>query len=67
MLIQTHTKRIFDLEPINKALGVKLKQLTDLLKALVKALKALNHDSYNWGALLLHVIHTKLDTNSMRQ
>jgi len=31
MLIQTHTKRIFDLEPINKESAIKLKQLTDSL------------------------------------
>jgi len=67
MLIQTHTKRIFDLEPINKESGIKLKQLTDSLNAHIQALKALKHDPHNWGALLLHVIYTKLDTNSIRQ
>lgn len=67
LLIQTHTKRIFDLEPINKESAIKLKQLTDQLNAHIQALKALNHDPYSWGALLLHVIYTKLDTNSIRQ
>lgn len=67
MLIQTHTKRIFDLEPINKESAVKLKQLTDSLNGHMQALKALNHDPYNWGALLLHVIYTKLDTNTIKQ
>lgn len=67
MLIQTHTKRIFDLEPINKESAIKLKNLTDSLNAHIQALKALKHDPYNWGALLLHVIYTKLDTNSIRQ
>ncbi|XP_008182367.1 uncharacterized protein LOC103309231 [Acyrthosiphon pisum] len=67
MLIQTHTKRIFDLEPIIKESAIKLKNLTDSLNAHIQALKALKHDPYNWGALLLHVIYTKLDTNSIRQ
>ena len=67
MLIQTHTKRIFDLEPINKESAIKLKQLTDSLNAHIQALKALNHDPHSWGSLLLHVIYTKLDTNSIRQ
>jgi hypothetical protein len=52
MLIQTHTKRIFDLEPINKESAIKLKHLTDSLNAHIQALKALTHDPYNWGALL---------------
>jgi len=47
MLIQTHTKRIFDLEPINKESAVKLKRLTDSLNGHMQALKALNHDPYN--------------------
>ncbi|CAI6376040.1 unnamed protein product [Macrosiphum euphorbiae] len=67
MLIQTHTKRIFDLEPINKESAIKLKQLTDSLNGHMQALKSLNHDPYNWGALLLHVIYTKLDTNTIKQ
>jgi len=52
MLIQTHTKRIFDLEPINNESAVKLKQITYSLNAHIQALKAVNHDPYNWGALL---------------
>ncbi|CAI6359289.1 unnamed protein product [Macrosiphum euphorbiae] len=47
MLIQTHTKRIFDLEPINKESAIKLKQLTDSLNGHMQALNALNHDPYN--------------------
>jgi hypothetical protein len=67
MLIQTHTKRIFDLEPINKNSAIKLKQSTDSLNAHIQALKALNHDPDNVDALLLHVLCRKFDTNTIRK
>lgn len=51
MLIQSHTNRIFDLEPIYKESAIKLKQLTDSLNAHIQPLKALKHDPHNWGAL----------------
>ncbi|XP_050520379.1 uncharacterized protein LOC126893882 [Daktulosphaira vitifoliae] len=67
ILIQAHTKEIYDLESVNGESAVKLNKFNNSLKAHMQALKALGEDPEKWGALLLHVICKKIDMGSIRQ
>uniref|UniRef100_A0A2S2PTX9 Integrase catalytic domain-containing protein n=1 Tax=Schizaphis graminum TaxID=13262 RepID=A0A2S2PTX9_SCHGA len=66
ILIQSYTKNIYELEPIQKESSACLRKFTADLNMNMQALKALGHDPYSWGALLLHVILVKLDYNTIR-
>lgn len=60
IIVQTHTKAIFDLEPVTKEKSSKLRQFMDLLSGHMTALKSLGYDPKNWGPMLLHIVSTKL-------
>ncbi|CAI6362986.1 unnamed protein product [Macrosiphum euphorbiae] len=66
ILIQSYTKNIYELEPMQKESSVRLRKFTADLNMNMQALKALGHDPDAWGALLLHVILVKLDYNTIR-
>jgi len=68
LLIQSHTKCIYELPyNIRDESAEKLRQFTNTLNQHRQALQALDHDLDLWGALLLHVITSKLDSNTVRQ
>jgi len=67
LLIQSHTKSIYELPCILDKSADKLRQFTNALNQLRQALQALDHDPDQWGVLLLHVITSKLDENTVRQ
>jgi len=66
ILIQSYTRNIYQLEPMQKESSVCLRKFTDDLNMNMQALKALGHDPDAWGALLLHVILVKLDYDTVR-
>jgi hypothetical protein len=66
-LILSHTKCIYELTYIRDESAEKLRQFTNTLNQHRQALQALDHDPNLWGALLLHVITSKLDSNTVRQ
>lgn len=65
-MILSHTKCIYELPYIRDESAEKLRQFTNTLNQ-QQALQALDHDPDLWGALLLHVITSKLDSNTVRQ
>lgn len=67
LLIQSHTKSIYELPHIRDESAEKLRHFTNTLNQHRQALQALDHDPDQWGALLLHVITSKLDANTVRQ
>ncbi|KAF0711208.1 DUF1758 domain-containing protein [Aphis craccivora] len=67
VLIQVHTKSIFDLEPIKKESSYQLRRLVDALVGHMKALETLGENPRQWGSLLMHLIVSKLDTRTMRE
>ncbi|XP_050055037.1 uncharacterized protein LOC114131043 [Aphis gossypii] len=67
IIVQTHTKAIFDLEPVTKEKSSKLRQFMDLLSGHMTALKSLGYDPKNWGPMLLHIISTKLDGATLKE
>ncbi|KAF0744804.1 Peptidase A2 domain-containing protein, partial [Aphis craccivora] len=67
VLVQTHVKSMFELEPVASESSAKLRQFTDALTGHMSALETLGHKPNNWGPLLVHLIVTKLDKNSRRE
>jgi len=67
LLIQSHAKSIYELPYIRDESAEKLRHFTKTLNQHRQALQALDHDPDQWGALLLHVITSKLDANTVRQ
>jgi hypothetical protein len=67
VLIQVHTQAIFDLEPIKKESSSQLCKLVDTLSGHMKALESLGERPSQWGALLMHLVVSKLNTKTMRE
>ncbi|CAI6374547.1 unnamed protein product [Macrosiphum euphorbiae] len=67
VLVQTHVKAMFELEPVTSKSSAKLRQFTDALTGHMSALETLGHTPNSWGPLLVHLIVTKLDRNSRRE
>lgn len=67
VLIQVHVKALYELEPLKKESSVQLRMLVDTLSAHLKALEALGQTPDKWGALLFHLITSKLDASTRRE
>jgi len=63
LLIQSHTKCIYELPCLRDESAEKLRKFTNILNQHRQTLQALDHNPDLWGALLLHVITSKLDSN----
>jgi len=66
VLIQVRVKALFDLEPLKKESAVHLRTLIDTVSGHLKALESLGQTPDSWGALLSHLITSKLDANTRR-
>lgn len=64
VLVQSHTKELFDLPGINEE-AKQLHKLIDHVNGHINALEALGENPKGWGAMLLHIIATKLDSNTL--
>lgn len=60
-------KALFDLEPVKKESSVHLRALIDTLSGHLKALESLGQTPDRWGALLFHLIASKLDAGTRRE
>ncbi|KAF0717513.1 Peptidase A2 domain-containing protein, partial [Aphis craccivora] len=63
MLVQTHVKSMFELEPVVSESSAKLRQFTESLTGFMSALETLGHISNNWGPLLVHLIIKIVDVS----
>lgn len=66
ILVQNHTKAIFDLDPLEDESAIKLRKFVDKLFGNMKALESLGHDPNTWGPMMIHIICTKLDSATLR-
>ncbi|KAL4083194.1 hypothetical protein QTP88_028524 [Uroleucon formosanum] len=66
IMVQAHTKAIFDLESITEESSGKLRQFVDKLFSHIKALEAIGYNPISWGPMLLHIISIKLDHATLR-
>jgi len=66
IMVQAHTKAIFDLESITEESSEKLRQFVDKLFSHIKALEAIGYNPISWGPMLLHIISIKLDNATLR-
>lgn len=67
VLIKTHTKSLFNLEPVKDESAERLRKLYDSLTGHFKALETLGENPRSWGSLILYLITTKLDPITLRQ
>ncbi|KAF0748793.1 Uncharacterized protein FWK35_00024408 [Aphis craccivora] len=67
VLAQAHTKALFDLEIISSESSTKLRQLTDTIIAHINALETLDQNPKLWGSFLIHLVTTKLDSNTLTE
>jgi len=65
LLVQTHVKTICDLPTIKSKSSMSLRQFSDASNNHLSALKALGQRPDEWGPLLLHIISTKLDVDTI--
>lgn len=54
LLVQSHTKKLFDLLAVNEEAG-QLRKLVDKLNGHINAYEALGENPKDWGSLLLHL------------
>lgn len=60
-IIQKHVKAIFEASALSRENPVALCDLVDTIRKHLRALKALNRPTDEWGDLLIHIIIAKLD------
>ncbi|XP_050524041.1 uncharacterized protein LOC126895825 [Daktulosphaira vitifoliae] len=65
IIVQTHTKAIYDLDSIIKVSASQLRRFLDSLTGNMNTLEQLGYDPLNWGPMLLHIITTKLDVKTL--
>lgn len=65
VLVQSHTKELFDIPAINEE-AVQLRKLIDQLNGHMSALETLGEKPKEWGSILLHLIATKLDSSTLK-
>lgn len=65
LLVQTYVKAICDLSSVKGKSSSSLWKFSDNLHGHLSALRALNQCPDNWGSLLLDIICTKLDANTI--
>lgn len=67
MLVQTHVKATCDLPTIKGKSSASLRQFSDSLPSHFSALKALDQRPDDWGPLLLHIINSKMDVDTISE
>ncbi|XP_050527955.1 uncharacterized protein LOC126898049 [Daktulosphaira vitifoliae] len=65
LIIQTHVKAIFELGMVHQESAVKIREFLDSLVCRISALKMLEEKPEEWGPMLMHLICTKLDRNTL--
>lgn len=66
-LIQSHVKGICELSEVKENSSSSLRQFSDTLRGHMSALEALKQQPSDWGALLTHIICTKLDAITLSE
>jgi len=67
LLVQAHTKSLFELEPVRLESANQLRKLYDSILGHIKALEILGQSPNAWGSLLINFIISKLDRDTVRQ
>ncbi|KAL4123429.1 hypothetical protein QTP88_015607 [Uroleucon formosanum] len=67
LLIQCHVRDICELNAVKANSSDSLRLFSDTLRSHISALEALKQRPSEWGPLLIHIICTKLDANSLTE
>ncbi|XP_050547463.1 uncharacterized protein LOC126909113 [Daktulosphaira vitifoliae] len=66
VLVQRHVRNIVELEPLQDSTARRLRMLIDDLNGNMKALETLGEKPGDWGPLLLHIVCSKLDRETLK-
>jgi len=66
IITQEHIKALFDLTPVAKGNHIALRKLIDDVMRHLRSLKGLNRPTEQWDDLIIYLITTKLDTNTIK-
>lgn len=64
MLVTNHMKALFEIDILVKESANGLRNLIDIFKKHLYALKTLNLPTEHWDAILIHLVTQKLDKTS---
>ncbi|XP_060846095.1 uncharacterized protein LOC132925744 [Rhopalosiphum padi] len=67
LLIQCHVKDICELNVVKDNSSDSLRMFSDSLRTHISALEALKQRPTDWGPLLIHIICSKLDSNTLTE
>lgn len=67
VLIQNHTKALYELPAVTSESSFQMCQLIDGLNGHINALQMLGQQPKLWGSLLIHLITIKLDKKFLRE
>lgn len=67
LLIHNHIKALFSIEAIQKESYEKFRTLVDNFSKHLRSLEQLNQPCDQWNALLIFIMTTKLDNNTLRE
>lgn len=67
LLIHNHVKALFSFEPIQKESCFKIRKLLDDLSKHLRSLSQLGEKTENWDTLLIFMIASKLDNQTLRE
>lgn len=66
LLVHNHVKALFSLDPITKESPYQIRQLVDTVSKHLRALSTLNLPTDHWDILIIYLITSKLDKNTLR-
>jgi len=66
IIIQEHIEALFDLTPVAKGNHTALRKLIDDVMMHLRSLKGLNKSTEQWDDLIIYLITTKLETNTIK-
>lgn len=66
LIIHTHVRAIFDLQPVKSESYLHLRKLLDNFNKNVSALSALGQPTDTWDTLLIYILSSKLDPTTKR-
>lgn len=67
IIVESHVKEIFNIKSVAKESSSDLRSLVDIVSVHLRSLKILQQPIEQWSTLLVHIITSKLDSESLKQ
>lgn len=66
LLVDKHLQALFDIEPVTTESSVALRNLVGVINKNIRALKSLDEPTQHWNSIIIHMMSSKLDSNTSR-